>query len=353
MLYNKKHKRPLCARQQQERMGIASSKTTENEITIVKSYYPSLVQRYGRQIWGSDWPSADTVLETINSTYAVSGDGKSASQYYVSEKYYIKTLTSSDYKTLILPSKKTQTSLLQRYFEYTSKVSGVSLLPRIYGVYKLSNGQRVMVMHNLQSNKSADFKAYDLKGSVAKRRVDDEDSGTTLKDNNFRGKRVLFTQTDDYVKFLKTIQSDVAFLAKEGLMDYSLYCGIDTRKVDASCIEIKMLTNPLDDQDYDDVPTLYMRIGIIDILQLFDTRKKIEALYKGGLKQHADTSTVPPAEYSRRFLAFMTQHFVSKWDLFFSPNFCDYDKGACIATPSCIWDKQGESCSMLMSETKD
>ena len=77
---------------------------------------------------------------------------------------------------------------------------------------------------------------FDLKGSKVDRKVKGKTtSKTTLKDINFlmasrENQGFTLTTVEDKIQFHATLQRDVDFLRKHGLMDYSLLLGIEKVK---------------------------------------------------------------------------------------------------------------------------
>jgi len=51
-------------------------------------------------------------------------------------------------------------------------------------------------------------------------------------------------------------------------------------------------------------------LGIIDILQKYNRRKKVEHLFKSVMYNAHDISAVDPQEYAARFKAFIDKHVI-------------------------------------------
>ncbi|KAM0673717.1 hypothetical protein GVAV_002805 [Gurleya vavrai] len=163
---------------------------------------------------------------------------------------------------------------------------------------------------------------YDLKGSFYNRHADNN-SFYTLKDIDWmrRDKKLDILSKKDY--FLKVIESDIDFLEKNNIMDYSLVIGIkyeDEPKLtnnykfyqsrEGNIVELKSdeickkndFNCSFDDfrSDKNSEDAVYY-FGIIDILTCYTLYKRIENLIlKCSCK--FDASCVNPKKYKKRFL---------------------------------------------------
>jgi hypothetical protein len=111
-----------------------------------------------------------------------------------------------------------------------------TLLPRIYGLYKVRAGGRpwyVVINNNAFDTPLSVTAAFDLKGSTASRFVapleqrehlDRTGRRPTLKDLNWR--RPVALSKPLRARLLKQLDADTAFLESQGIMDYSLLVGV-------------------------------------------------------------------------------------------------------------------------------
>lgn len=142
-----------------------------------------------------------------------------------------------------------------------------------------------------------------MKGSTYGRTTTDADEKATKKDNNFLQRKPFYLESDDREKLLRIIYNDSRFFAEHNIIDYSLLVGVvsksnssQIRKLSHSSSlhesashhereDCKMYESPDKTEKY--------LIGIIDILTLFDTRKKMEYCIKRILHGNG-ISAIPP-----------------------------------------------------------
>jgi len=223
-------------------------------------------------------------------------DGKSGSFFCFSadKKFILKTIQPQEayFLTQILPS-------LLDYFIRNQN----SLIAKFYGFHgiKVPGGivVYIVVMANVCSTVNKIHELYDLKGSWVDRSAGDDKPHRLGLDMDF--KRKLKLPYDLKQSFLKQIQIDSLFLRELRIMDYSLLLGLHL------CSESTDMT-----QDYtgwhhgvmSQDGTVIYHLGIIDILQLYNVKKKLEVFAKTFLlsKDKEGISAVPPHKYSERFL---------------------------------------------------
>ena len=164
---------------------------------------------------------------------------------------------------------------------------------------------------------------YDLKGSSYKRKAKVDDF--VLKDNDARESNLQISVGPERCRaLLDACASDADFLARNGVMDYSLLLGVlhihvpddddDTQMVtngaaptngDVTTRSSRTLSGSIDAENLQTVVCYFL--GIIDILQVYNARKHIETdlnIVKKGFK-YKDCSCVPPYEYKDRFMDFL------------------------------------------------
>jgi len=130
------------------------------------------------------------------------------------------------------------------------------------------------------------------------RHVEEKDRkpGVPLKDLDFQRTLSLPLKVRD--QLITTIQRDSSFMCSQGLMDYSLLVGIhfvgdDTRTTVSGDYGV---------MSAEENEIFY--IGIIDTLQQFNRKKKLEATLKRFKYDKTKISAVPPLEYKTRFLEY-------------------------------------------------
>lgn len=98
------------------------------------------------------------------------------------------------------------------------------------------------------------------------------------------------------------LRTDIEFLAQEAIMDYSILLGVtndqypvraeDRKLADVSCMTVGAVAGPV----------MYS-VGIIDVLQPFSFRKRVEFVYKRFLCcRGRGVSACPPNQYARRMI---------------------------------------------------
>ncbi|UJR27111.1 hypothetical protein I4U23_008410 [Adineta vaga] len=191
------------------------------------------------------------------------------------------------------------------YIDYISnslKYHRPTTLTKIFGVYHIQyrhNGtgenfkRDILVLENLLNHPNISIPPviYDLKGSMRNRlaTVDEGQTNAVLLDENF------LTQTQEnpfYVRLhtkwtlMKALYSDTQFLAKHGIVDYSLL---------VSC--------------YNDEQQSLVYVGIIDYIRTYTWDKKMETILKSMSGQGQSPTVISPDHYRTRFLRRMDQYF--------------------------------------------
>lgn len=199
-----------------------------------------------------------------------------------------------------------------------------TLINRVVGAHELVlYGQRVrvMVVESCFTTSREIHERYDLKGSwvgrggkiLLKR-------GEVLKDRDVQGRFHL--ARDDAQRIAQHLRDDVAFLAAANVIDYSLLVGVTKTKFTiegaarwargaacaASAAGSSSAEPPFHRQDAGGIAAGYVEgaefycMGVIDILQDFNVRKRAEYLLKRFLCCRGQGVSVhPPAAYGSRF----------------------------------------------------
>ena len=247
--------------------------------------------------------------------------GKSGSFFFYSHdrKFIIKTITNEE--------KETMDEILSNYYNYV-KSHKSTLITKIYGIYtvviKYASSVNVILMQNLFGCTPTHIqRMFDLKGSTVQRKtknVQNWKKDQVLKDMDYQWltqverKLINFNLSD--IKEIKiNMENDIQFYKGLCLMDYSLlFIIIDyPNNMDPDYHSIVGL---LDDPKYkghvyksDNQNYIYI-IGIIDYLQKYNFRKRLENCVKGIYfgKEKDMISAVDPGFYGERFQDFMTKN---------------------------------------------
>ncbi|CAE6538325.1 unnamed protein product [Rhizoctonia solani] len=284
--------------------------------------------------------------------------GKSGSFFYYSRDYrfIIKTIHHAEHKFL--------RKILPQYYAHIAN-NPHTLLSRFYGLHrvKLPHGRKIhfVVMNNLFPAHLDIHETYDLKGSTVGREYDEakarENPRAVLKDINWIRRHKQLEFGPEKRAFLEAqLDRDKQFLQMVGVMDYSLLVGIHNvqrgnrdnlrrntlkvfsptprrqpSKAKTAKYQIQTTGTELAEQDLpvahpeeqarfifyaddggyratgdDNRPmgTVYY-LGVIDILTPWNTKKKLEGIWKGLSADRHKISPVPAHEYGERFLSFL------------------------------------------------
>ena len=247
--------------------------------------------------------------------------GKSGSFFFYSHcrQFIIKTITDGERKTLL--------EILREYYNYI-KDHKESLITKIYGIYtvviKNASSVNIILMQNLFGCEVRHVqKIFDLKGSTVQRKTKNPQNwkrGQVLKDLDYSWltkveRKLINFKEEDYKNIENILRSDINFYSRMRLMDYSLlFIIIDyPNKVDP---DYNPIIKFLDDPKYkghvyksENENYIYI-VGIIDYLQKFNTKKKLEHFFKGLIygKEKNMISAVRHELYAQRFFDFMTKN---------------------------------------------
>lgn len=206
--------------------------------------------------------------------------------------------------------------------ESLDRSNGSTCLARILGAYQVAVGEGAdgedpatidfIVMENLFRGRDVfdpRWLTYDLKGSLrARYNVDDDgdDAGddaddaardlgrvaAVLLDENLQRRLAthpILCDVESKSELDATLARDTAFLANEGVMDYSLLAGVDRASGE-------------------------LVVGVVDYLRLYTWDKQLESYVKftgvlgGGVA--AEPTVISPVQYRRRFRKAMARYFV-------------------------------------------
>jgi len=239
--------------------------------------------------------------------------GKSGSLFWFSEdhRYVLKSVAQGELDALV--------DMLPRYIDHfkTAKANTrPCLLCRFFGAYLVrynGNTIRLIAMNNLMGTGKPQ-RAYDLKGTTEDRFVDEEKGGV-MKDLNYKDCSVVL-EAPLASSLHEAVEADSDFLRQEDIMDYSLLLGVfDTKEVQDPVKPVYLGTELVSDEDEgeEEQPAAF-RMGIIDILVRWTTKKKLAHVVKKptlGFCCREEIDTEPPDYYQDRFSSAMTEKIVS------------------------------------------
>lgn len=243
---------------------------------------------------------ASLLQSEFSSLVGLISSGKSGSFFYFSDdgKYVLKTMSPDEFSFF--------TRILPDYFAHLDSQPG-TLIPKFFGFHKIKyflDGEKVeksfVVMENLFAGGLEIHLKFDLKGSTVGRTTDpNADFSVARKDLDFnRSGLKIRIKNAEKLRLLEQLQSDCEWFQRLEIIDYSLLIGM--HRVKQSSFDITKLKNVYisSDQQY-----LYF-IGVIDVLTLYTTKKKLENLVKSPFLG-SDISCVPPKQYAERFLNYL------------------------------------------------
>ncbi|KAJ3447071.1 phosphatidylinositol 5-phosphate 4-kinase isoform a [Anaeramoeba flamelloides] len=249
--------------------------------------------------------------------------GRSGATFFVSKnkKFVVKLIEKSESLLLTQILKKLYTYILQ---------NPNNLLTQFYGHYSIStitDNYFFIVMNNVFSTDYKINEVYDLKGSTINRGGDRRKKNLKiLKDNDLNDK--LYLSKNLRNKLIDQISSDTKFLKSLNIMDYSLLLGVhhctereiqhekeenekSNKKKNSLIIPFQKISDfkrhnggvrSLLDDKKNPKQCIYF-LGIIDCLQLYNVKKKVEHGFK--IVKHLTTtemSAVDSKLYAKRFL---------------------------------------------------
>ncbi|XP_063076230.1 phosphatidylinositol 4-phosphate 5-kinase type-1 alpha-like isoform X2 [Engraulis encrasicolus] len=236
--------------------------------------------------------------------------GASGSLFYISydDRFILKTVECREAEFLqrMLPGYY-NTQLRNRY----------TLLPKFYGLYCVSMGGkniRIVVMNNLLPTTVPVHIKYDLKGSTHRRHASVRECAKempTYKDLDFLRElpEGLLMEAGHHDIFRRTIHEDCLLLRSFSIMDYSLLVAI--HKVKPGEEDIRSLTS---DHSIGVFPAstskgekMLVFTGIIDVLQSYRLKKKLEHSLKSIFWDGDTVSVHQPGFYAERFETFICE----------------------------------------------
>jgi hypothetical protein len=230
--------------------------------------------------------------------------------YFTYDRNYIlKTLSSSEVRFM-----KQHSEDFLRFF--TSDIGGTSLLGKVLGVYTvhIRNKARIHVglIENVFPATAKIVTLFDLKGSRIHRSslqpeenpksISDFPPGRIYKDLDFvkvQGHMVL--ANEDWDRVMSQLEADSELLRNAGVIDYSVLLGV-LQDLDICSLPERYCKRLIR------TSSLYLMFGIIDFMQVYNVRKRLERYAKNLVSPYVnplDRSVTDPRKYQSRFIAFM------------------------------------------------
>lgn len=239
------------------------------------------------------------------------GAGKSGAFFLLTSdsRFVVKTLTKEEKETLL--------KILFKYVGHVVGTRNTTLLPFFLGCYRMrvgANVVRIVVMQNMLPPPSASSKLaiFDLKGSTHNRSAGKD--APVRKDLDWlEDKKKITLHEACHQRISRGMKDDSRFLAEVDIMDYSLLLAIQTTTMLDRCLaplrrlspSSHLLARPLRSAPPSLSSECYY-IGIIDILQEYNTKKITETAFKTLMQGPQLTlSSVEPMTYRDRFEKFM------------------------------------------------
>jgi len=233
------------------------------------------------------------MLGNLSSLSAKISEGKSGSMFFFSNdgRFRVKTLSKDEFEKL--------KQILPEYYKHLVE-NPDSLLVKFLGFHEL-DGIQCVVMTDIFDPFVKFEEIYDLKGSTAGRT--NGGKGGVKKDLDLQRKLRIGAQERE--KLLAIMTRDVEFLAKCNIIDYSLLLGIRTFEGEYEKSNSSLEYKSVDSKEA-------FAIGIIDFLIDFNLKKSVEHVAKSMInlldKKKKQASCVPPQQYSKRFISFMSDN---------------------------------------------
>ena len=204
-------------------------------------------------------------------------------------------------------------SIIRDYSDHIISDEG-SFLSKIFGIYKLkiekTSTFRIILMENLASRLVNPI-IFDMKGSKSDRRVVNQvypdlkemRRDIVYKDLDFQDNVSQISVThEEYCLILNKLKRDSSLLEKHMIMDYSLLVMIEN---------VSSLRNTLISKTFVATHDGYIVfIGVIDFLQTYNAKKKLEHRYKKLKNQDSiHFSSIAPTPYRKRFISMVKNIF--------------------------------------------
>lgn len=245
--------------------------------------------------------------------------GKSGALFYITddENYFMKTIQYIEEKMLL--------SMLPSYYKHILE-NPKTFLTKYMALFNVQTRRnrhiRMVVMASIFNENIFVDRKYDLKGSTYKRFASPsqlQSENVTLKDQDFEN--AVYFRPEVLQVVLDQLEKDSAYLESHSVMDYSLLLGLSDMLPEEN-ESFRSRFGPTEEDapyfvgyqrdKYGRKSGVRVCMGIIDFLQRFRLRKKVE--YAGRVLQSCSASSAsvaPPRLYRDRFMAFLKTRFLS------------------------------------------
>jgi Ca2+-binding EF-hand superfamily protein len=272
---------------------------------------------YTRSV-GPEQLLGNMVLGNLSSLAEQTTEGKGGAFFYYTAdgRFMIKTVTK-DEKHLLK-------GMLREYYEYLVRNKD-SFIVRFYGLHglrlkrdpllfqqgKYRKDEKIffVVMGNLFNTPLEVHRRFDLKGSwVGRTSGAGADPNTALKDNDFIARKESINVGSEGRKIIcEQLRRDADFFAAHNVIDYSLLLGIHDKSLASEGASSGNEAGEARSFPSTDGTCVYY-IGIIDILCQYNTKKRLENIFKSIRYDSKGISALPPQEYADRFYNFISNH---------------------------------------------
>lgn len=222
-----------------------------------------------------------------------------------SGSFFLKTYDN----TLLLKtiSRKEQKTLISRLVPRLSAHPQQSLLARIHGLFGVKTSgtasEFVILMDNILQVPTDIAETYDLKGSRLNREVGETAAfmpSRTLKDVDFKKRaKQLHLSSLDKDRFAEAVIADISLLSCLHLTDYSILIAIGEYPGDLADLPPYLSRHLF---RLEGSRTQVYTMGLIDYLETYSFKKKVETASKRLVAAERDISSMNSQKYAERFL---------------------------------------------------
>jgi len=264
-----------------------------------------------RKLFKVDAQEFSSLLGTIGGLKGQCSQGKSKSFFLIPKKRFVlKTMSRTEQKFF-------RSGFLNEYYQHVLCQPN-TLLPRFYAMVKVECGSRCfefIVMNNVFDTPLKIHQRFDLKGSSVGRSATAEEKAelgdnVILKDNDVvSAKRKIYLDGVEKKLLSKQLDADVEFLQRLSLIDYSFLVGVHIPSAVQQPLNLAQAMDEATEDQTGETTEVHRDekyfMGIIDILQPYDYRKRFEIGLKAMVYDKSAISAAEPEFYGRRFLSFM------------------------------------------------
>ena len=292
--------------------------TLKNDQTFsFKTYAPTVFAKLRRMMFGIEDESYAKSLGSDKQYLDFQSNSKSGQFFFFSddEFYILKTLAPRECRWM--------KAMLKEYVDHFESYPK-SLLCKICGMYRVKqsdgNKTHLIVMRSTFDTILPMSKKFDLKGSTVGRAASDHDLkklSPVLKDLDLEASGIkLYFGSSQGKAILEQLNKDTQLLARLNKMDYSLMLGIYSKDEAEEVFDNDTLRaifkadNCLSRYDCDtaigEMKYVYF-LGLIDFLQGYNSKKRMEKMFKSFRYKAGEISVLEPNAYARRMNEFISR----------------------------------------------